>query len=177
VRDVADWADAQFPGVARVFGAWDAEPSWSAARKADLWAQGYSSVAGHRPVHANFSADGCPRDSATNGPCDNGWRQHEVWRLAWHWDPALPIPQVYATSGVNARQWQKIDEYGATAQHDGMTFSGVMSQHAACLQVGGCHLIDNTPEAAHRFLRQALDTHPLTRQPTLEAPTDMHWHR
>jgi hypothetical protein len=177
VRDAAAWADANFPSVAKVYGAWDAEPSWSAPGKAERWMQGYDSVPGRRPLHANFSADGCPRASATGGACNNGWNQQHLWRLAWEYDPALPIPQVYATSGVNARQWQKIDEYGARTFNDGMTFYGVMSQHGACMQVGGCHLVDNTPQAAHDYLLSALNSSPLTRQATLQTATDMHWHR
>jgi hypothetical protein len=177
VRDAADWADAHFPGVARVYGAWDAEPSWSAPHRAEQWMRGYDSVPGRRALHANFSADGCPRDSAVNGGCNNGWNQEIVWRLAWRYDPSLPIPQIYATSGVNARQWQKIDEYGARAHGDGMTFSSAMAQHGACAQVGGCRLIDLTPQAARDHLLNALNSSPLTQQATLENATDMHWHR
>ena len=177
VRDAAVWAEQQYPGAARIYGAWDAEPSWSAPQKAELWMQGYDGVPGRRALHANFSADGCPRDTAAGGACNNGWTQEHVWRMAWQYDPALPIPQIYATSGVNARQWQKIDEYGARTHGDGMTFSGVMAQHGACLQVGGCQQIDNTPQAARDFLLQALATSPLTQQATLENATDMHWHR
>lgn len=177
VRDAADWAQKYFPGVAQVYGAWDAEPSWSAHGKAEYWMQGYNAIPGRRGVHANFSADGCPRDTSTGGPCNNGWSQYHLWRLAWQYDPMLPIPQIYATSGVNAKQWQKIDEFGARVHHDGMTFSGAMSQHGACKQVGGCVKTDNTPQAAHDFLLRFLNTHPLTEQAAVEPATDMHWHR
>lgn len=177
VRDVAAWAATYHPGTTQVYGAWDAEPSWSTTGKAESWMQGYNGVAGRRPMFSNFSADGCPRDSATGGACNNGWSQYHVWRLAWQYDPALPIPQIYAPSGVNARQWQKIDEYGARVHHDGMAFSGAMSQWGACQQVGGCRGVDNTPQAARDILHFALNAHPLTQQPTLETATDMYWHR
>ena len=177
VRDVATWADRYYPGATRVYGAWDAEPSWSANGKAELWMQGYNGVPGRRPMYANNSADGCPRDIATGGACNNGWTQYHVWRMAWQYDPALPIPQIYATSGVNARQWQKISEYGARVHHDGMAFSGVMSQFGACQQVGGCTKLDNSPQAARDFLLYTLNSSPLTQQPDLETVTDMHWHR
>ncbi|HEY8546223.1 MAG TPA: hypothetical protein VIL36_14285, partial [Acidimicrobiales bacterium] len=176
VRDAAAWAEAHYPGVARIYGAWDAEPSWSAPQKAEQWLRGYDSVPGRRALHANFSADGCPRDTAHNGGCNNGWNQETLWRLAWRYEPSLPIPQIYATSGVNAAQWQKIDEYGARAHGDGMTFFGAMAQHGACAQVGGCRLIDNPPQVARDQLLFVLNSHPLTQQPTLENATDMHWH-
>lgn len=177
VRDVAAWTASYYPGAAQVYGAWDAEPSWSSNGKAELWMQGYNGVPGRRPVYANFSADGCPRDAATGGACNNGWTQYHVWRLAWQYDPSLPIPQIYAPSGVNARQWQKIDEYGARVHHDGMAFSGAMAQFGACQQMGGCVNTNNTPQAARDILHFTLNSNPLTQQPTLETATDMYWHR
>jgi hypothetical protein len=177
VRDLSAWASQTYPGHVRIYGAWDAEPSWSTYERADRWMQGYDSEPGRRALHANFSADGCPRDSTANGPCNNGWRQENVWQLAWRYDPSLPMPQIYATSGVNARQWQQIDLYGTIAHGDGMVFWGTLSQHAACGQVGGCQGTDNTPQQAHDHLLWQLNTHPATAQPTIETATDMHWHR
>jgi hypothetical protein len=176
---VATWADRYYPGIARVDGGWDAEPSWSTARNAELWMQGYNAVPGRRPLHDNFSADGCPRDTAIGGRCNNGWTQYHLWRLAWEYDPALPMPQIYATSGVNARQWQKISEYGARVHNDPMVFSGAMSQYAACKQAGanGCRKVDNTPQAARTLFLRFLALHPLTRQRSVETVTDMAWFR
>jgi hypothetical protein len=176
VSSVADWAAATYPGAAQVYGAWDIEPSWSAFAKADLWMQGYASLPGNRSVHANFSADGCPRDSSDGGACNNGWNQALVYRLAWQWDPSLPMPQIYANSGVNARQWQKIDEYGARHANDGMVFSGVMTQWAACQSQGGCAGTGNMPHEGHDQMLSNLNSNPLTSQPHLEAVTDMNWH-
>jgi hypothetical protein len=176
VRHVNDWAQVTYPGTARIYGAWDAEPSWSAYSKADMWMQGYNGFPGNRPLHAQFSADGCPRDRSDGGACNNGWNQRGVWRLAWWYDPALPMPQIYANSGVNARQWQKIDEYGARHHNDGMVFSGVTTQHAACQQKGGCKGTSNLPHQGHNQLLSNLNSSPLTRQPYLEAVTDMRWH-
>jgi hypothetical protein len=179
VRDVAAWADRYYPGAAKVYGGWDAEPSWSTPGNAERWMQGYNSVPGRRPLHDHFSADGCSRSKADGGACNNGWTQYHLWRLSWQYDPALPMPQIYATSGVNARQWQKISEYGARVHHDRMVFGGAMSQYAACKQVGpgGCRLVDNTPQAARSLFLRYLNLHPLTRQPTMETVTDMAWHR
>ncbi len=176
VRSVSEWVNRTYPGIAQVYGAWDAEPSWSAYRKADMWMQGYNGYPGNRPVHAHFSADGCPRDSANGGGCSNGWSQHGIWRLSWWYDPALPMPQIYATSGVNARQWQKIDEYGARHHNDGMVFGGLMTQHRACQQKSGCKGISNLPHQGHDQLLSTLNANQLTRQPYLETVTDISWH-
>lgn len=177
VRAVAAWAARYYPGVARVYGAWDAEPSWSSPHKAEMWMRGYDSQPGRRALHANFSADGCPRNTASNGACNNGWRQEHLWRLGWRYDPSLPMPQIYATSGVNARQWQQIDLYGAVAHGDGMVFWGTLSQLRACRQMGGCRGTDNGPRQAHDQLLWHLNTHPTTRQATIETTSDMSWHR
>lgn len=171
------WAQQHHPGVVGVYGAWDPEPSWSSPHKAETWMRGYASAPAARGLHVHASADGCPRDTSDNGACSNGWRQHDLWRLAWQYDPALPLPQIYAISGVNARQWQRIDEYGARHHGDGLVFYGVMSQQGACLQVGGCRGTDNSPAQAHDHLLLHLNAHPATAQPEIETATDVQWHR
>jgi hypothetical protein len=176
VRDINAWADETFPGVAAIYGAWDAEPSWSAPNKAESWMAGYASVPEARGLHTHFSADGCPRDMSDNGACNKGWNQHDVWRLAWEYDPALPAPQIYATSGVNARQWQRIDEYGARYHDDGMVFYGVMTQWGACSQRGGCVQTDNEPFMGHDQLLWTLNSTPITQQESIESATDIYWH-
>jgi hypothetical protein len=87
------------------------------------------------------------------------------------------MPQIYATTGVNARQWQKIDEYGARYQGDGMFFYGTMSQQGACFQVGGCVLTNNSPETASGALFLFLNSSEWTRQASIETATDIYWHR
>jgi hypothetical protein len=177
VMQVDDWAAVYYPGVVRAYGAWDAEPSWSQATKADMWMQGYNGHGGRRAMHIHDSADGCPRDTSDNGGCNNGWSQYWMWRLAWWYDPALPMPQIYATSGVNARQWQKIDEYGARHQGDGMFFSGAMTQLGACFQVGGCVGTNLSPDGANGALFLYLASSALTRQAGIETATDIQWQR
>jgi hypothetical protein len=177
VKQVAEWAEVYYPGVVQAYAAWDAEPSWSVVHKADMWMQGYNGHGGRRAMHIHDSADGCPRDSSDNGWCNNGWNQYWMWRLSWWYDPALPMPQIYATTGVNARQWQRIDEYGARHQGDGMFFYGVMAQRGACLQVGGCVATNNSPDEASNFLYLFLNSSDWTRQDSIETATDILWHR
>src|SRR5690606_16315511 len=37
VRDLSRWASRHYPGHVRIYGAWDAEPSWSTFSKAEQW--------------------------------------------------------------------------------------------------------------------------------------------
>jgi hypothetical protein len=176
VHQLATWSNRYYP-MAQVYAAWDAEPSWSASSKAHDWMHGYDvDYPARRALFANFSADGCPTRTATNGPCNNGWNQQAVWHLAWQHNPSLPIPQIYATSGVNARQWQLIDEWATHNTRDGIFFYGVMSQSGACGQVGGCAGTNNTPEMAWAFLFWYLRSHSHTWQSSLQSTTDIRWH-
>lgn len=176
VRGVSNWADRHYPGVVRIYGAWDAEPSWSSYHKAAQWMNGYQGLRGVRPLYANFSADGCSWTSSNNAGCNNGWNQRRMWDLAWKRPPSMPIPQLYANSGVNSRQWQKISEYGARHHNRPLTFYGTMTQAGACDQVGGCRGTTNAPHSARDQLLAALNAHPRTKQAEIQSTTDMRWH-
>jgi hypothetical protein len=177
VKQVNSWAQRYYPGIATAYAGWDAEPSWSKVHAADQWMQGYNGYSGRRAMHVHNSADGCPRDRADNAPCNNGWNQHWVWRLSWWYDPALPMPQIYAITGINARQWQKIDEYGTKRHGDGMVFQGVMTQWGACFQMGGCVGTNNTATKASDFMSLFLNANATTRQAAIETATDIFWQR
>lgn len=177
VAELNAWANHHHPGTVRIYGAWDPEPSWSSPHKAEMWMQGYAGRPDAQGLHVHASADGCPRETSDDGACSNGWRQHNLFRLAWQWGPALPMPQIYASSGVNGRQWQKIDEYGARYHGDGFMFYGVMSQAGACTQVGGCRGTGNSAAEAHDQLLWHLNASPITAQPSIESATDIQWHR
>jgi hypothetical protein len=175
VRDVAHWVATYYPWHARIYGAYDFEPSWSSPWKAHHWMAGYDGTAGRPGLYANASADGCPTTTATGGACDNGWNQWWVWHMGWEFDSALPFPQIYATSGVNARQWQLVDLYATVHLGDGMYFYGTTSQWGACRQVGGCAGTDNTIHQAHDQLVWWLATDARTHQDAVDGMTDLSW--
>lgn len=176
VDQLAAWATRFYP-MTQVYGAWDAEPSWSTYDRAHDWMYGYDVMyPARRALYANFAADGCPITSATNGACDNGWNQYRVWHLAWEHNPSLTIPQIYATNGVNARQWQQIDEWATHNRNDGILFYGVMSQAGACGQVGGCTGTSNSPHGAWDQLIWWLRSHAHTWQASIDSMTDLNWH-
>jgi hypothetical protein len=179
VRHVATVVNANWPWAAQIYAAWDAEPSWSTFSKADRWMHGYDSVPGRLAMYVNASADGCPTDYISTGilggPCNNGWNQRAVWHFAWEHDPALPFPQIYATSGVNAHQWQLIDLFATTIVGDGMFFFGTMSQYGACQQNGGCAGTDNPPHRAWDWLTWWLAQDSRTQQGEIDGLTDVRW--
>ena len=175
VRDVATWVATYYPWHAQIYGAYDFEPSWSSPWKAHHWMAGYDGTPGRPALYANASADGCPTQTATGGACDNGWNQGWVWHNGWEFDSALPFPQIYATSGVNARQWQLIDLFATTHLRDGMYFYGSMAQWSACQQVGGCDGTDNTAHRANDLLVWWLATDPRTRQDRVDGMTNLGW--
>jgi hypothetical protein len=176
VQQLAAWANRFYP-MTQVYGAWDAEPSWSSYGQAHEWMYGYDVLyPSRRALYANASADGCPTTAATNGACDNGWNQYAVWHLAWEHNPSLTIPQIYATNGVNARQWQLIDEWATHNRNDGILFYGVTTQSGACGQVGGCTGANNTPHRAWDQLTWWLRSHAHTWQSSIDTMTDLNWH-
>jgi hypothetical protein len=180
VRQVADVVNANWSWAAQIYAAWDAEPSWSQFTKANAWMGGYDSVPGRVALYYNGSADGCPTTVAGiagpwGGPCNNAWNQNAVWYLSWAYDPALPFPQIYATSGVNAHQWQLIDLFATTVRGDGMFFFGTMSQSGACQQNGGCPGTDNTVHQAWDFMTSWLNSDARTQQGQIDGMTDVRW--
>jgi hypothetical protein len=65
--------------------------------------------------------------------------------------PAQAVPEIYLSTGANARQWQTLSKYSALKKGSRIDFSGVMTQYGACQQRGGCTFSDgsdmmNTPE-------------------------------
>jgi len=171
------WSNRWYPGYAQVLGAWDFEPSWSTFAKADAWLNAYGATPGRPLMFVNASADGCPTTKAVNGPCNNGWNQQMVWHLAWQHHTSIPMPQIYATSGVNAHQWQLIDLWATVNKRELMVFAGTMSQRGACIQAGtgGCPGTNNTAQTANNFLRWWLNTDRRTFQTGAHAMTDVRW--
>lgn len=104
----------------------------------------------------NFgSADGCPSSgaqTATPRACNNGWTQAGVWYVSYGAQPAYAVPEIYATTGVNASQWYYVSKYAKLAHAYRITFSGELTQSGACAQRGGCTGTNNTPSQGYTQL-------------------------
>jgi hypothetical protein len=109
-----------------MYGADDIEPSWSSASAAIAWANGFASVSGYGYFDYG-SADGCPETTATNGSCNNGWNQYDVYYVSWGAQPAHPTPEIYYQA--NADQWAMISLYGANYQGGHIVIWGPMDEY------------------------------------------------
>ncbi|QBI54410.1 hypothetical protein [Streptomonospora litoralis] len=158
-----------------ITGAIDAEPSWSTPAWARTWVDAYTATTDRRLYAAN-SAGGCPTPGHTSTACNNGWKLADIHYLATGAAPTLhAIPQIYRTDGIQARQWAAVSAWGAHHKNQPVRFAGALSQHTACTQRGGCTRTDNTPEAAWRQLRDALNARAATAVTRLPYATDMRW--
>jgi hypothetical protein len=90
-------------------GANDMEPSYHNATDTRAWVGGYSGTsAGWFDNYG--SADGCSQTSYSNGGCNNGWRQADVYYVSWGNDEAYALPEIYYLS--QSHQWTMISRYG-----------------------------------------------------------------
>ncbi len=118
------------------------------------------------------SADGCPPNSPPPqsppgyyppGSCLNDWTQDDVNKLSNGYASSRSIPMNYNTTGANADQWYSIGIYSFNTHNDKITFSGTMTQEAACDQVevsdpNACAGIDNSLEFGYQqFLIRVVD--------------------
>ncbi len=158
---------------------WDAQlTGWNTPYVTYGWVNGFNDWDNNQAIYYNFGACvGCPTSPNPGWVYSsaNPWTQYDVYRVSYGVQPAWPLPEIYATSGVNARQWQAISRYGALYLGWPMEFAGVMTQYQACQQRGGCSGINNTPEAGWMQLRNALNADALTYQPILRWITDIRW--
>lgn len=139
------------------------------------WIDGYNSV-NDKPRFVNYgAASGCPQSSVpTPTSCNTGLNAETIWRVSWS-GAAYPLPEIYATSGANAKQWRYLSKYSIVQKSAGpFYFVGVMAQSGACSQVGCPAGTDNTPTEAWNQLETQLDQDPaIEMQPG--APTNIWW--
>ncbi len=197
-----------------VAGAADFEPDpdWSPSAPVRQWVAGYASVFDSQ-YYFYGACSGCPaptQDASGNYVAnytpvlvqDSDWTMDDVWYLSYGARPALPMPEIYETSGAHGRQWQNMADYAATCniipgttlqcepQRQGfnrnMYFYGAMTQYQACLdkleepQPQPCDpRLMNPPGAGWQQLWQALNdpNTPRTHQNGLRWSTDISWKR
>jgi len=128
-----------------VVGANDFEGGWASGIADVNWFDSYMGVSG-RPNLFNYgSANSCPywdpdytkKPASTSPWCTGGLTAEQIWHLSWA-VAAYPVPEIYATSGVNARQWKWLSYYAYMNHGSYFSFQGVMTEYNACLQKGGC---------------------------------------
>jgi hypothetical protein len=178
VSDISDYAaNNGYDAKVHVRAGSDMEPSWNGPTTTRSWVDGYASTY-KEFVYDVGSADGCPQtgNGTINGSCNNGWKQSDVYYVAWGADPAIPLPEIYATSGANAKQWQKIKLYSVVTKNDPMVILGSLTQWNACQENGGCSGTDNSPSEGWQQLYDQLNSDSRTAQ-SLSYSTDISWEK
>ncbi|MFI6427300.1 peptidase inhibitor family I36 protein [Promicromonospora sp. NPDC050880] len=167
--DLAGYPQATAWG-ANDFEAWGSTSGLNSQSRA--WLNGYNGVSG-RPPLVNFgSADGCPTTSVPSaGSCNPGLTADTIWYVSTS-GAAQPLPEIYTTSGSQAKQWKFLSLY-AYGKGAKLTFPGVMSQRGACDQ-RGCEGTDNSPTASWLQLDEQVDSDSRTAT-TPGAPTSIYW--
>jgi hypothetical protein len=89
---------------------------------------------------------------------------------------AWAVPQIYREDAVQAKHWQQISKYATLAGKTKISFSGSLTQHGACAQVGGCTGVNNTAAAGWQQLHDRVNADPATAISTLRFATDIRWH-
>ena len=146
----------------------DAEPAYSSPTDAINWGNGFS---GNGYKYYDYgSANGCP----PYGSCNNGWSQSSEYSMAWGIAAAWAIPEIYATTGANATQWQQISLWGYQNAAGPIIFSGELTQYNACL-TRSCSGTNNAPITGWNQLYSAVNGDSRTWQATLLWSTDINW--
>lgn len=178
VRDLNQWAINQ--GVihqVQFFGANDIELDWNTPAWSRAWVTGFDQVSGNLMLHFGDAA-GCPYENYPHWSCGTSnypeWTPEDVWYVSYGAPSALPLPLIYLTNGVHAKQWAYLSLYSVINHGYRMDFTGVFTQWAACQQSGNCDSIDNTPQAAYQQLTYELSKWPITAQ-HLRWQTDIRW--
>jgi len=167
--DTNGWTQAHTIG-ANDFEAWGHTSSGAAAARS--WISGYNSTEGRVFLVNIGSADGCPTTSIpTPSSCNAGLTAETIWKVSYS-GAAYPLPEIYTTSGSQAKQWKYLSLYSVTTHGKKLTFQGVLTQNGACGTT--CPGTDNTPAAGWKQLYDTLHSDSRTAS-TPGGPTDLDW--
>jgi hypothetical protein len=131
-------------------GANDIELGWSSPTVVRNWLNGYDSANSYRMFDYGDAA-GCPTTRIPSGnDCGTAahpeWTAEDVWFKSWGSTPVFPVPEIYTTSGSQAKQRKYLSLYAYTQHGSRMNFVAALTQYHACLQIpSGCSGMDNTP--------------------------------
>jgi len=181
-RNLSNWVNTSgYAGQVTVAGAIDIELAWNYATISTAWANGFNENDNNEVIYYNFgTCDGCP--TRLNPNVDPNlvydWTMSSVHNTAWRLQPAWPIPEIYANSGVNARQWAYLSYWGVTQiSYAKMVFLSALTQYQACQSSSDelCDLLDNTPQEAWYQLFNEVNFWPSTALSNIPWMTDIDW--
>ena len=161
----------------QAYGASDIELGWNNPTWTKAWIGGFERVEENFFLHFG-DASGCPYEDQPSYSCGTSefpeWTIEDVWYVSWGAPSALPLPLIYLTSGVHAKQWAYLSQYSVAAHGYPMRFTGVFTQWDYCQQFSWCGNTDNNPAQAYKQFSYELNKHPETAQ-SLRWKTDIHW--
>jgi hypothetical protein len=174
VNEINAWAvDEDVFSQVQVYGASDIEVAWNTVGWSRAWVDGYDQANQYPLLHFGDAA-GCPyADGSTSTTCGNEWTLEDVWYVSWGSGASLPLPLIYLTNGVHAKQWANLSRYSVSQHGSPINFTGVLTQWQACEQAD-CKGTDNTPNQAYDQLYTELAKDPQTAQ-VMDWRTDIRW--
>jgi hypothetical protein len=187
VKEVSDWVVKNgFSSQVSIAGGNDIEFMWNTPAISKAWVEGYDAFDENKYKLYNFgSCDACPYVGSTWHPPANSWTMSDAYYVAWGAPPVWPIPEIYLTTGKNAKEWAYLSYWGTINGRSKIQFPGTLTQWQACLQRGGCVVYDsngvvlfgsnNTPEQGWQQLLNEINRWPATAQSTIHWMTDIRW--
>lgn len=170
------WALAQrIVHQVQFYAASNIEVSWSKPDWARAWLDGLEQQQDVLMLHFGDAA-GCPYEEQPHWSCGPDWSVEDVWYVSWGASSALPLPLIYLTDGVHAKQWAYLSRYSVENHGYRIDFTGVFTQWQYCQQFSWCNGTDNSPEEAYQQMISELDKHPETSQ-SIKWKTDIRWIR
>jgi hypothetical protein len=188
VNDVnAYFVQQGYSGQVHAVGANDMELGWNDTNATrDImtinWVNAYDE-GNLYPLYDFGDAQGCPTRLQPGWQCQSPYSQNDLWYIAYGAPPSYPLPLVYATYGVNARQWAYLSYWAHNNKGQHMEIVGSMTQWVACQQAGpgACNETDadpdndlnNTPQQGYQ-LQFEVNYWPQTSQ-VIRWATDIMW--
>lgn len=181
-NNINSWISANgYSSQVKVRASGDMEMDFNDATSTKDWVNGYSASYGGNSLYLYDvgSAAGCPisGNPTANSPCNNEWVVDDVQYVSWGTTPLYPLPEIYNTAGANASQWYMISLYSYVYKGGPLYFLGSLTEYQACLQMGGCTGINNSPGTGWTQLWNTITADYRTYQSILRWSTDMKWNQ
>ena len=118
-----------------------------------------------------------PKAPASPGPgANNSWTQDDIRYVSIGASSAFAMPEIY--SNTIAQEWQNLSAYNAKNYSLPIAFSGVLTQHQACIDQPSdptCTNGTDTPTAAWSNLWTAINANSDTADQSIYQSSDMTW--
>jgi hypothetical protein len=143
VNVVRNWLiNSGYASQISIWGANDIEPGYDTYAPTASWISGWTSTTVESLLDFG-SADGCPQTTHTNGGCNNGWNQNDIWNVSWGDPPSFAAPEIYVQGQANEwgqiRYWKSMEFQGPLDEYplDTSTFKSTAAWNALWTASGG----------------------------------------